>query len=62
MEKDDTMALLFFITGLASFIFDGAIYVLDGEFSQLFTWIGVIATSLGLLLFFLSKVLKQEKE
>lgn len=60
-ERDDSMSLLFFITGLSAFLFDGIIYMLDGNFSTLFTWIGVITISIGILLFILSNFLSREK-
>lgn len=58
-ERDNSMPLLFLITGLSAFLFDGIIYILDGEFSPIFTWIGIITISTGLLLFFISKLLAQ---
>ncbi|HMT74891.1 MAG TPA: hypothetical protein PKA77_12545 [Chitinophagaceae bacterium] len=60
-EKDDSMPLLFFITGLSAFLFDGIIYILDGSFSPLFTWIGVITISVGILLFVVSNFLPRIK-
>lgn len=60
-ERDDSLSLLFFITGLSAFLFDGIIYILDGIFSPLFTWIGVITSFIGILLFLFSILLTRGK-
>lgn len=60
-ERDDSLYLLFFITGLSAFLFDGIIYILDGIFSPLFTWIGVTTTFVGILLFLFSSFLTRKK-
>jgi hypothetical protein len=60
--NDFSWQLLFVVTGLCSFIFNGILVLLDGTGSSLFTWLGVSGTSIGIIIHIAEKLLKPVKK
>ncbi|MGB3006082.1 MAG: hypothetical protein WBC06_06220 [Chitinophagaceae bacterium] len=54
--------LLFLVTGLSAFFFNGILVLLDGNSSSLFKWIGISGITIGVLIQIAGKIIAPEKK